>query len=84
MKQLWKDADQAREQVETEMLEYEQLKDEQSMLRRKNLVLWKHIKKIRKRAKRSAKQKRNGKSPSPDGRLSEDDENDPDLDHLLE
>ena len=44
------------------MIEYEESKDELANLRRRNLVLWKHIKKMRKRNKKVAKMRRE-KSP---------------------
>ena len=68
-----------RQKLEREMVEYEESKDELANLRRRNLVLWKHIKKMRKRNKRAAKMRRE-KSPD-DG---EEEQDDPELDRLLE
>ena len=62
------------------MIEYEESKDELANLRRRNLVLWKHIKKMRKRNKRAAKMRR---EKSPDNGEEEEQE-DPELDRLLE
>ena len=61
------------------MLEYEESKDEMATLRRQNLVLWKHIKKLRKRSKKS-KAIRRDQSPEEE----DDGQDDPELDKLLE
>ena len=69
-----------RQKLEREMIEYEESKDELANLRRRNLVLWKHIKKMRKRNKKAAKMRRE-KSPD-EG--EEGEHEDPELDRLLE
>ena len=69
-----------RQKLDREMVEYEESKDEMATLRRQNLVLWKHIKKLRKRTKKVSKAMRRDQSPEEE----EDEQDDPELDKLLE
>ena len=62
------------------MVEYEESKDELANLRRRNLVLWKHIKKMRKRNKKASKMRREKSPDEGEGGEHED----PELDRLLE
>ena len=55
LKTLFKDAEEVRQKLDKEMVAYEQSKYELSTMKRQNLVLWKHIKKLRMRRKRAAK-----------------------------
>jgi len=76
MTSLYREAELVRQTLEKEMIEFDQAKEEMSTLRRKNLVLWKHIKKQRHRTKKASKHKKTRKSQSPNEGLSED-EDDP-------
>ena len=69
-----------RQKLEREMIEYEESKDELANLRRRNLVLWKHIKKMRKRNKKAAKMQREKSLDEGE----EGEHEDPELDRLLE